>query len=88
MSDTDMETWEEIGEQARRVQSELYYLQTLLADEVPKSTYYNSFSDADSAITSLKSALEDRMAEEHPDDWETDVFYGEQPVALKDQRRD
>lgn len=86
MSDTDMETWEEIGAQARRVQAELYYLQTLLAAELPKSAYYDSFSDADAAITSLKSGLEDRMAEEHPGQWNTDVFYGEQPNPVKDNR--
>jgi hypothetical protein len=82
MSDTNIKTWSEIGEQIRRVQAELYYLQTLLSGEVPKSTYYDDFSDADAAVTQLKSSLEDRMAHEHPDAWETDVFYGEQPRAV------
>lgn len=73
---TDMKRWELIADQMRRTQAELMALLTLL-NSVPKTVHRDGFSKADDGLTQLKSDLEDRMAEEHPDTWDTDVFYGE-----------
>jgi hypothetical protein len=84
MSELDMERWEEIGEQARRVQAELYHLQRMMGDDVPKSVYMEAFGDADTAVVELKSALEDRMAQEHPESWDTGTFFGDEPTPERE----
>jgi hypothetical protein len=73
---TDLETWNEIAEQMKAVQDEYNELFRLLPN-VPKSVWMDEYADGDDSITQLKSDLEDRMSEEHPDEWDTDVFYGE-----------
>ena len=78
MQKTDMEDWEEIGEQAQKAREELFKLHELLGggSVVPKTVWREAFTKADDGMSALKSDLEDRMAEEHPDEFDTDVFYG------------
>lgn len=73
---TDMKRWELIADQTRRVQAELSALHTLLST-VPKTVHRSGFGKTDDGLTKLKSDLEDRMAAEHPDTWDTHTFYGE-----------
>lgn len=75
---TDMDDWEEIGEQAQQAREELFNLFDLIAEDgnVPKTAWLDAFEKADDGLSALKSDLEDRMAEEHPDEFDTDVFYG------------
>ncbi|EMA45495.1 hypothetical protein C449_07740 [Halococcus saccharolyticus DSM 5350] len=75
---TDMDDWEEIGEQAQKAREELFKLHELLGggDAVPKTVWRDAFEKADGGLSALKSDLEDRMVEEHPDEFDTDVFYG------------
>lgn len=73
---TDMKQWELIADQVRRTRAELMALHTLLST-VPKTVQRGGFDKTDAGLTKLKSDLEDRMAEEHPDTWDTDVFYGD-----------
>lgn len=73
---TDMEQWEEIGKQAQKAREELFALHELLSGSVPKTAWRDGFETADDGLTALKSDLENRMGEEHPDDFDTDVFYG------------
>jgi hypothetical protein len=76
MKETDYEDWIEIAEQTARVEEELRELARMMSGSVPKSVHHQQWDRADDAMTKLKSDLENRFAEEHPDDWSTHDFYG------------
>lgn len=71
-----MKRWELIADQMRRTEAELSALRTLMGS-VPKTVHRNGSDKAGDGLTQLKSDLEDRMAKEHPDTWDTHVFYGD-----------
>lgn len=73
---TDPEDWEEIGEAVRQVNRDVTELVGLLSS-VPKSEWRDEHQRASDAMSQLKHVLEERMAKEHPDDWDTDIFYGD-----------
>jgi hypothetical protein len=73
---TEYEEWEEIGTAVSQVDHDVTVLLGKL-NSVPKSVWQDEHEKAYEAMSSLKDVLEERMAEEHPDEWETDVFYGE-----------
>lgn len=79
MNETDMEQWREIADAMQTLQD----AQTDLLDElarggdVPKGTYRDHYEQLSDAQSKLKSDLEDRLFEEHPDDATIGIFYGD-----------
>ena len=75
---TDFENWEEIADAMRDVQEAHSELLSAMAHrgDVPKSVYVDLYDDLSDTQSQLKSDLEDRMFEEHPDKADTAVFYG------------
>ena len=72
----NMDQWNEIADTV----NELEQLQTELLEQmsgnVPKSVYIDSFEKIQSGTTTLKSDLEDRMFQEHPNEADVTIFYG------------
>lgn len=75
MQKTDYEEWEEIGERLKQVDRDITALVHVL-NSVPKSEWTDQHDRASDAIAQLRDDLEERMAKEHPEKWDTDVFYG------------
>jgi hypothetical protein len=69
------EEWEEVGEQVKRVDEELTELVTILND-IPKTVWHDGHAQATAGMCTMKDQLEQRLVKEHPDKWDTDVFYG------------
>lgn len=65
---TDIEQWGEIGDQAKKARDEMFELFDLLRGDVPKTVWYDDFKKMLDANGALKSILEDRLSEEHPDE--------------------
>lgn len=87
MDKTEMEKWEEIGEIVKQVNRDVTSLVTLL-NSVPKSEWSNEHGKVSDGMTQLKHVLEERMAKEHPDEWDTDIFYGgtDSPTYTTEER--
>lgn len=79
MKRTEPDEWEEIAEQTQRAYYELVELHDVL-EGVPKKVWLEEYDQAKSGLSDLKSLLEQRMAAEHPpEEWDTDLFYGDDP---------
>ncbi|SEQ03097.1 hypothetical protein [Natrinema salaciae] len=78
MQRTDMVEWEKIAEAIHQLQDARSNLLRTLTGEgnVPKSVYRTQYERVEDSTSKLKSDLEDRMFEEHPDEASIDVFYG------------
>ena len=75
ISETDFEKWKEIAEKIKNVRRELYELSDEL-ETVPKNVYNDEYHQVSKHLRGLKSKLEDRMFEEHPDEADENIFYG------------
>ena len=73
---TEFEEWEEIAERVNQIDNDVTALVELL-NSIPKSEWVDEQQKASRAMSELKDVLEERLAKEHPDDWDTDMFYGE-----------
>jgi len=75
---TEYEQWLEIAAQVNAVQAEMRELLNQLNTDgdVPKTVYGPQNRRANDALSQLKSDLENRMFEEHPEKASTDDFYG------------
>lgn len=76
MKKTSIEDWKKIAKQGKLVQEELHHLDRLLSGNVPKTVYRARFHRIDLSIADLRSTLEDRFSEEHPDDFDSGMFFG------------
>lgn len=54
-----------------------FQLMTMLSGDVPKSVYLDGWAKMNDGETKLRSDLEDRLFQEHPEKADIDVFYGE-----------
>ena len=72
---TEFEEWEEIAEKVNQVDNDVTSLVTVL-NSIPKSEWEEEQQKASEALSELKHVLEERVAEEHPEKWDTDMFYG------------
>lgn len=79
---TDYEEWQEIGRVVKQVDRDVTDLVTLL-NSVPKTVWNDQHDKALEGMTELKHVLEERMAEEHPEKWDPDVFYGADPPPTR-----
>ena len=78
---TEYDHWQEIGNQAKRLGAEKNHLHSLLTGDVPKTVWKDQFGRLDDSYSKLKSDLEDRIADEHPSEWEISDFYGDADVT-------
>lgn len=72
---TEFDEWEEIAERVNQIDNDVTALVNLL-NSIPKSEWEEEQRKASEGISELKNVLEERLAKEHPDKWETDMFYG------------
>lgn len=79
MEKTDFEKWKEIAEKVKDVRRELYELSNEL-ETIPQSVYMDEYHQVSKHLRKMKSDLEDRMFEEHPEEADEDVFYGKSEV--------
>jgi hypothetical protein len=75
---SSMEEFKEYARLLNEIQALNSELLDKMAGDVPKKVYSNGFEKLSDGESQLKSDLEDRMAEEHPDEWSVDVFYGDE----------
>ena len=73
---TDFDEWEEIAERVKQIDNDVTALVTLL-NSIPKSEWEDEHQKASEGMSELKDILEERLAKEHPDKWDTHMFYGE-----------
>lgn len=78
MKETDMDQWHEIAAAMQQLQDAQTDLLDAMArnGDVPKGVYNDHYERLSDAQSKLKSDLEDRMFNEHPDEAEIDIFYG------------
>lgn len=72
---TEFEEWEEIAEKVKQVDNDVTALVNVL-NSLPQKEWQEEQQRASEAISELKNVLEERLAKEHPEEWETDMFYG------------
>ena len=72
---TELEEWEEIGDEVQQVHDDLIELVHTL-NAVPKSVWRDEFDQAKDGVDGLKNVLDNRLFEEHPDEASVDTFYG------------
>lgn len=80
MAKAELQQWQELGEQTKKVQKELFILLDVSnKTNVPKSIT-NHISKAVTSIQNYKWHAEDRLCEEYPnlDDESLTIFYGKQ----------
>jgi hypothetical protein len=65
MQRTDVEKWEDIGREAKKLKEQLFKLMNELSGDVPKSVWRSKSHTIDRKITELRSDLEDRLFKEH-----------------------
>ncbi len=75
LGSTDFEKWKEIAEKVKNVRRELYELSDDL-ETVKDSVYNDEYHEVSKNLRKMKSKLEDRMFEEHPEKADENVFYG------------
>ncbi len=71
-----MEEWEEYGDQVKTVQKELRVLRDMISYEVPADVHRSELIAMQAKLDDLKIKMEDRLIQEHPQEWHTRVFYG------------
>lgn len=78
METTDMDQWKRIAATIDEFQAARSDLFIELAHEsnIPKTEYMAAYQKLETATDTLKSDLENRLFEEHPDEASTDLFYG------------
>jgi len=84
MAKADLKKWQELGEQTKKVQKELFILLNVSNEtNVPKSIT-NHISKSITGIQNYKWHAEDRMLKEYPnlDDEALNIFYGKQKEQL------
>lgn len=72
---TPVDEWHEIGDEVKRVNEELTDLLDTL-NTIPKSVWEDEYFKATGGLSELKDVLDERFCQEHPDEFETTVFYG------------
>lgn len=80
MEKVDLKQWQELGEQTKKVQKELFILLNISNEtNVPKSIT-NHICKSITSVQNYKWHAEDRLCEEYPDleDCQLNVFYGKQ----------
>ena len=82
MDKTEYERWREIGDKVKELDRELVKLVNELND-IPNTVWWDQHDRACDAMTQMKSDLEERMAKEHPEEWEISVFYGKEDDYLE-----
>jgi hypothetical protein len=73
---TEFDEWEEIAERVKQIDNDVTALVTLL-NSIPKSEWEDEQQKASEGMSELKGVLEERLAKEHPEKWEPQMFYGE-----------
>jgi len=74
LQSTDLDEWDEIGEEVHRVSEDVTKLISKL-NSVPKTEWQDEHERADRAMNELQNVLEERMFKEHGDDASTKTFY-------------
>lgn len=77
MQKTEFEDWQRIAEVVNQLDLDVIALVREL-NSVPKSEWGDAHRKANEGMSELKHLLEERVAKEHPDKWDTDMFYGQQ----------
>lgn len=72
---TDLDEWEEIGEEVQQIHDDLIELVHTL-NTVPKSVWRDDFDEAKHGVDQLKDSLDDRLFKEHSEEASVDTFYG------------
>lgn len=71
---TDVADWKEIAEKINEIQSELHKLNDLIY-QTPKSVFSYNWHATKRHFGEVKSKLESRFAKEHPEEFDTKIFY-------------
>lgn len=74
MRKTDVEDWKEIAEKINEVQAELHESSDLIY-QCPKSVFSYNWHAVKRNFGKVKSKLESRFAKEHPEEFDTKIFY-------------
>lgn len=64
-----------IGLRLSAIRDELVTLGVEIANAYPKADKLNRLSHADEHVDKLRSALDDKLAIEFPDDWKSSTYY-------------
>jgi len=73
---SSMGQYREYAELLNTIEQAKHDLLVAMAGDVPKTVYRDGYDKISDGESRLRSDLENRMAKEHPDDFNLEVFYG------------
>jgi len=73
---SSMDEWKRYAELLDELDNIKFKLLDAIAGDVPKTVHSPGWDKIDEGETKLRSDLEDRMFQEHPDKASIDIFYG------------
>lgn len=71
-----VDEWKRYAELLDQIEELHFELMNEMSGNVPETVSEQGWEKMHEGQTKLKSDLEDRFAEEHPDEFDTHVFYG------------